>query len=155
MANAFYKSPRFFSILFILSVPISYFSIWAGAIILSGDIAAWMSPILLFRLFSYALIMTLGMIMFHHFMFRKTVSIVKLCLSAFIAPFIIFMVMALFDSATYPILFGGSFSSHLPERISIYLTRFYVVGAIAAMVSGLLYYMSFQAKRVHDTYSVF
>ena len=155
MAKLFYKTPRLFSTLFILSVPMSYFSIWAGAIILSGNITAWMDPILIFRLLSYALIMILGMNLFHHFMFRKTVSILKVCLSAFIAPFMIFMVMAIFDSATYPILFGDTFSSYLPNRVSIYLTRFYVVGVIAAMISGLLYHMSFQAIRQHETSEVF
>ena len=151
MANLFFKSPRLFSILFILSVQLSYFSIWLGAIIRSGDITIWMQPILIFRLLGYALIMVLGMITFHHFMFRKTVSISKVFLSAFIAPFVIYMVMVIFDSAAFPILFGESFISYLPERVFIYLTRFYDVSVIAAMISGLLYYVSIQAKQQHDT----
>ena len=146
MTIAFFKSPRLCAALFVLSVPASYFAIWIGAIIKSGGVAGWLEPFLIFRLLSYGFILTLGMFLFRRFAFQKSVSILRVIVIGFLAPLTLYMVMTLYDSAIFPIVFEGSFLSHLPQRIEIYLARFYILGVIAATISGLLYHIAIQAE---------
>lgn len=146
MADPFYKSPRLFSTIFILSLPMSYFSIWFGAVIKSGSLSVWTEPFLVYRLLSYAIILLLGMFMFRHFMFGRGTSMLKVVLTAFFAPLVLFMVMAVFDSVLFSILDSGLFSSYLPERVLLYTARFYTIGLSATLIAGLMYHLSFEAK---------
>lgn len=99
--------------------------------------------------------MAVGMILFRKFTFRKSTSILKVILTAFTAPLAIFMVMAIFDSVTFQFAGGGTFTETLPARISLYLSRFYAIGVIAALIAGLMYHLSLQAESQREAESTF
>ncbi len=149
------RYPRLFSTLFILSLPLSYFSIWVGAFIKIGNLLAAASLFLFLRLLTYAVVMTLGMIGFRHLFFKTSVSILKVIIAAICTPFVIFMCMAILDAIVFSIIDGASVAGYFPDRVSIYLSRFYMIGVIAVMITGLLYKLSDEARRRDETSGLF
>jgi len=98
------------------------------------------------RLLIYAVIMVAGMMAVQRLAFKKGVSLMKIILTVIIAPFIIFMIMAMPNTIMLSLFEKQSLGNYIPQRISIYMTRFYVPGVSAALITGLLYHLSEQAR---------
>jgi len=135
-----------FSALFTISVACSYFLIWAGAFLKIGEFTQHITPLLIARLLIYAVIMVAGMMAVQRLAFKKGVSLMKIILTVIIAPFIIFMIMAMLDTVMLSLFEKQSLGNYIAQRISIYMTRFYVPGVSAALITGLLYHLSEQAR---------
>jgi len=102
---------------------------------------AIMTPFLVARLTVYGVIMTVGMIGFQRFIIKQRVSVLKIILMAICAPFIIFICMSILDSFVFSLLDERSFHSYIPRRILLYLSRFYMIGVIAVLITGLIHYV--------------
>ena len=145
---------RICAVLFILSLPISYFSVWLGFFIKAQGLYSIMTPFLVVRLTVYGVIMTIGMFGFQRLMVKQNLSLWKVILTAFCAPLIIFLCLSFLDSVVLSLSDGTAFQSYLLQRISLYLSRFYMIGICGVLVSGLIYYLIDQ-KRISEPSAIF
>ena len=146
MTNKSTTPLRISAIFFILSLPISYFSVWLGFFIKADGLYSILTPFLVVRLTVYSVIMTIGMFGFQRLIVKQNLSLRKVILTAVCAPLIIFLCLSILDSVVLSLLDGTAFQSNLLQSISLYLSRFYMIGLCGVLVSGLVYYLIDQKR---------